>query len=46
MARHDGALLPQRDVFDRLARYKTQRGLASWEQAVARLLDGVEENIS
>ncbi|HEV3422674.1 MAG TPA: DUF6084 family protein [Paraburkholderia sp.] len=49
MARYypNGAwLCLQRDVFDRLARYKTQRGLASWEQAVARLLDGVEENIS
>jgi hypothetical protein len=36
----------QRDVFDRLARYKSQRGFASWEQAVAGLLDGIEEDIS
>jgi len=49
MARYDpnGAwLCLQRDVFDRLARYRTQRGFASCEQAVARLLDGVEEDIS
>jgi hypothetical protein len=36
----------QRDVFDRLSRYKARRGLASWERAVASLLDGVEEDIS
>ncbi len=33
----------QQDVFDRLARYKTARGLAGWEQAIEGLLDGVEE---
>ena len=36
----------QRDVFDRLARYKSQSGFASCEQAVAVLLDGIEEDIS
>jgi hypothetical protein len=36
----------QRDVFDRLARYKSQCGFASCEQAVAGLLDGIEEDIS
>jgi hypothetical protein len=35
-----------RDVFNRLSRFKSRRGLASWEQAVAGLLDGVEEDIS
>ncbi|RKE36144.1 hypothetical protein B0G76_2303 [Paraburkholderia sp. BL23I1N1] len=35
-----------RDVFDRLSRYKSRRGLTSWEQAVTSLLDGVEEDIS
>jgi hypothetical protein len=35
-----------RDVFDRLSRYKSRRGLTSWEQAVASLLDGGEEDIS
>jgi len=29
----------QRDVFDRLARYKMERGIPSWEQALERLLD-------
>ncbi|SDH27318.1 DUF6084 family protein [Paraburkholderia phenazinium] len=36
----------QREVFDRLSRYKTRHGLASWEQTVDGLLDGVEEDIS
>jgi hypothetical protein len=36
----------QRDAFDRLSRYKSRRGLTSWEQAVASLLDGAEEDIS
>ncbi|MFM0336700.1 DUF6084 family protein [Paraburkholderia fungorum] len=36
----------QRDVFDRLARHRSRRGLTSWEQAVTSLLDGAEENIS
>jgi hypothetical protein len=35
-----------RDVFDRLSRYKSRRGLTSWEQAVTSLLDGLEEDIS
>lgn len=35
-----------RDAFDRLSRYKSRRGLTSWEQAVASLLDGAEEDIS
>ena len=49
MARYypNGAwLCLQREVFDRLSRYKTRHGLTSWEQAVAGLLDGVEEDIS
>nr|MBA3732739.1 hypothetical protein [Gammaproteobacteria bacterium] len=28
-----------RDAFDRLYRYKRERGLTSWEQAIAQLLD-------
>ncbi|WP_176058398.1 DUF6084 family protein [Paraburkholderia sp. BCC1876] len=35
-----------RDVFDRLARFRTRRGLTSWDQAVASLLDGLEEDLS
>ncbi|SIT39244.1 conserved hypothetical protein [Paraburkholderia ribeironis] len=34
------------DVFDRLARFRTRRGLTSREQAVTSLLDGLEEDIS
>lgn len=29
----------QRDVFDRLSRYKMEHGIPSWEQALERLLD-------
>jgi hypothetical protein len=36
----------QRDVLDRLSRFKTRRGLTSWEQAVTSLLDGLEEDTS
>ena len=32
----------QQDVFDRLYRYKMQRGLPTWEQALESLLDRVE----
>ncbi|NYH20236.1 DUF6084 family protein [Paraburkholderia bryophila] len=49
MARYypNGAWLSlHREVFDRLARFKTRRGLTSWDQAVASLLDGLEEDIS
>lgn len=33
----------RKDVFDRLAAYRSQRGLPSWEQAVESLLLGAEE---
>jgi hypothetical protein len=32
----------QRDVFDRLSQYKTSRGLATFEEAIAELLPGAE----
>jgi hypothetical protein len=32
----------QRDIFDRLYRYKVRHGLTSWEAALGRLLDDVE----
>ena len=35
-----------RDVFDRLSRFKTRRGLTSWEQAIVSLLDKLEEDLS
>ena len=35
-----------RDVLDRLSRFKTGRGLTSWEQAITSLLDKLEEDIS
>jgi Family of unknown function (DUF6084) len=34
-----------RDVFDRLGEYKSRRGLLTWEQALARLLDASEEKV-
>ena len=34
-----------RDVFDQLARYKTQLGLPTWEQALERLLDAARERV-
>jgi Family of unknown function (DUF6084) len=33
----------RKDVFDRLAAYRSRRGLATWEQAVESLLLGAEE---
>jgi hypothetical protein len=33
----------RKDVFDRLARYKSQRGLPGWEQALESLLDETQE---
>lgn len=33
-----------RDVFDRLYQYKRERGLATFEQALERILDGEEES--
>jgi hypothetical protein len=35
----------RRDLFDRLYRFKTGRGLPSWEQAIDLLLDGAEEEV-
>ncbi|WP_439672765.1 DUF6084 domain-containing protein (plasmid) [Cupriavidus necator] len=49
MARYypNGAwLCLQREVFDRLGRYKAQQGLATWERALDALLDGAEEKAS
>jgi len=34
-----------RDVFDRLHRYKTQRGLPTWEQALESLLSASDEQV-
>jgi hypothetical protein len=34
-----------RDVFDQLARYKTQLGLPTWEHALERLLDAARERV-
>jgi hypothetical protein len=36
----------RRDVFDRLNRYKTSRGIPTWEQALERLLGGQEDPAS
>jgi len=33
----------RRDVFDRLYRYKVEQGIPTWEQAVERLLEGVDD---
>lgn len=33
-----------REVFDRLYAYKQRNGLTSWDAALSRLLDGLEEN--
>jgi hypothetical protein len=38
-------LLLQRDVFDHLQRFKRQRGLFSWEQAIESLLASAHEEI-
>ena len=49
MARYypNGAwLCLQREAFDRLSRYKTRRSLATWEQAIDGLLDGIEEGVT
>jgi hypothetical protein len=49
MALHhpDGApLILRKDVFDRLARYRSRRGLVTWEQAIERLLAEVEEPVT
>jgi hypothetical protein len=35
----------RKDVFDRLARYKSLQGLPTWEQTLDRLLASVEETI-
>jgi hypothetical protein len=35
----------QRDIFDRLYRYKLRNGLLTWEQALERLLAAVEERV-
>jgi hypothetical protein len=35
----------QRDIFDRLYRYKVRHGLPTWEQAIERLLAPIEERI-
>jgi hypothetical protein len=36
----------RKDVFDRLALFKSRRALATWEQAMERLLDAAEEPVS
>ena len=33
----------RRDIFDRLAQFKSQRGIATWEQAMERLLCEADE---
>jgi hypothetical protein len=33
----------RKDVFDRLGRYKSEHGLANWEQAVESLLESQAE---
>jgi hypothetical protein len=33
----------RKDAFDRLSRYKSRRGLATWEQALERLLSAADE---
>lgn len=35
----------RRDVFDRLYEFKSRRGLPTWEQAVERLLEEVQEGV-
>ena len=35
----------ERDTFERLYRYKIERGIPTWEQALASLLAGVEEEV-
>jgi hypothetical protein len=35
----------RRDAFDRLNDYKMRRGLPTWEQALERLLEGVDEEV-
>jgi len=35
----------QKDAFDRLYRYKSARGLATWEQALDSLLSSIEESV-
>ena len=39
-------LCVRKDVFDRLDRFRSRRGLPSWEQALERLLAAVEEPLS
>ena len=34
----------RKDVFDRLYRYKSRRGLPTWEQALECLLRGADES--
>ena len=36
----------RKDVFDRLARYKSRQGLPTWEQALERLLAAAEEPVT
>ncbi|MDB5304310.1 MAG: hypothetical protein JWM97_1859 [Phycisphaerales bacterium] len=36
----------RKDVYDRLARYKTQRGLPAWEQVLESLLNETEEPVA
>lgn len=42
---HGAWLRIREDVFDRLYQYKVRSGLASWEQALERLLAAVEETV-
>jgi hypothetical protein len=35
----------ERDLFERLYRYKVERGIPTWERALDRLLRGVEEGV-
>lgn len=42
---HGAWLRIREDVFDRLYQYKVRSGLASWEQALERLLAGAEETV-
>jgi hypothetical protein len=36
----------RKDVFDRLAQYRSRRGLATWEQVVGQLLDAAQESVT
>ena len=36
----------QRDIFDRLAKYKMEMGIPTWEQAIDKLLDDDSESIA